>query len=111
MANANSIRSRKSNSDTKSVRKKRAGPSAPPEVNDVLNRFDTVLERFSHARSFLECGVRLLEAGLEDPSCGLGDETVCLRYGLDEFTAAYRALDQGIVATQRAKAEREEAPQ
>lgn len=55
-----------------------------------------ILARFSDARSFLECGVRLLEDWEGDGS-GPGDEAVCLRYGLDLMVTAYKELDVAVV--------------
>jgi hypothetical protein len=59
-----------------------------------------ILARFSDARSFLECGVRLVEERGESGP-GLGDESVCLRHGLDLFVAAYKELDSVILSSDR----------
>lgn len=56
-----------------------------------------ILARFSDARSFLECGVRLLE-DWEGDGPGPGDEAVCLRHGLVLLASAYRELDSAITA-------------
>lgn len=59
-----------------------------------------ILARFSDARSILECGVRLIE-NQNDTGPGLGDESVCLRHGLDLMIAAYRELDMAMAALHR----------
>lgn len=56
-----------------------------------------ILARLSDARSFLECGVRLLE-DWEGDGPGPGNESVCLRHGLDLLVAVYKELDLAIVA-------------
>ena len=54
-----------------------------------------ILARFSDARSFLECGVRLLESW-QGCGPGTGDESVCLRHGLKLLVSAYKDLDVAI---------------
>lgn len=55
-----------------------------------------ILASFDEARSFIECGVRLLE---DWSGPGLGDEVVCLRHGLDLLTVAYKELDVATLPT------------
>lgn len=91
MAIANSNRARKGPSRHKSIhRKEKSAPS--PDLYGILGRF-------SDARSFLECGVRLLDCYMEESGVpGPGDEVLCLRHGLHLLQAAYRDLDGAIVA-------------
>jgi hypothetical protein len=105
MANTHSIRTGKNPSRPKSGRRKRAEAPNPPDLNAILGSFYDILGRFCYARSFLECGMRLVDHWCESsdrPSPG--DEAVCLRHGLDLFIAAYRQLDEAVTSSQQAAA-------
>lgn len=69
--------------------------AARPDLSEIL-------ARFSDARSFLECGVRLLEDWDEEAGPGPGDESVCLRHGLNLLKDAYRHLDSAILGLNEA---------
>jgi hypothetical protein len=58
---------------------------------------ERILGRFSDARCVLECAVRSLEEW-HDLDTGVGDETVCLRHGLDLLGAVYNDLDMAMIA-------------
>jgi hypothetical protein len=76
----------------------KGGKAARPDLSEIL-------ARFSDARSFLECGVRLLEDWDEEAGPGPGDESVCLRHGLDLMVTAYKELDLAVAALSRGMSE------
>lgn len=90
---------------TDSTRSRRAGPqrrrkrkAARGAVQTALD-LDAILGRFCEARSFLECGVRLIEG--RDPTPDYpGDEATCLRYGLNLLHVAYNDLDVALMNAQ-----------
>ena len=58
---------------------------------------EAILGRFGDARCVLECAVRSLEQRGEQQGLGPGEESVCLRHGLELLRAAYNALDLALL--------------